>query len=109
MGPTFDGRIKPDIVAPGSNITSTIYDDEQITNPEFVDDGYGVKSGTSMATPCVSGSLALMLEAFWDTYGTNKSRPLSSTMKAILIETARDLVQTPNVTGEPDCPDLGAQ
>jgi subtilisin family serine protease len=106
MGPTFDGRIKPDIVAPGSNITSTVYDDERITNPEFQDDGYGVMSGTSMATPCVSGSLALMLEAFWATHGINKSRPLFSTMKAILIETAHDLVQTPNTSGEPDCPDF---
>ena len=95
LGPTFDGRIKPDLVAPGHNIRSTVFND-----------GYGLDSGTSMATPATSGVAALMLEAFWDTYGADTPRPLFSTMKAILIETADDLVQAPILPGEPNCPDF---
>ncbi|GEM_PF-4281284 len=42
---------KPDIVAPGVNINSTV-----------PDSGYGLKSGTSMATPHISGCAALILQ-----------------------------------------------
>ncbi len=48
------GLIRPDISAPGKNITSLNY---QTGN------GYIEYDGTSMATPCVSGVLALMLQA----------------------------------------------
>lgn len=48
------GLIRPDISAPGANITSLNY----ATN-----NGYIEYDGTSMATPCVSGVLALLLEA----------------------------------------------
>lgn len=94
MGPTFDGRIKPDLVAPG-RCSSTVYNNR-----------YDFKSGTSMASPCAAGVTALMLEAFWDTYGDDNLRPLFSTMRAILIETADDLVQAPNEPGQDDCPDF---
>ena len=48
------GLIRPDIAAPGANIISLNY----ATN-----NGYIEYDGTSMATPCVSGVLALLLEA----------------------------------------------
>lgn len=51
-GPTLDGRIKPDVVAPGVGITST----------KLVS-GYEPRSGTSMAAPFVAGVAALMLDA----------------------------------------------
>jgi Mg-chelatase subunit ChlD len=95
MGPTFDGRIKPDVMAPGRSIKSTVFNN-----------AYGFNTGTSMASPCAAGVIALMLEAFWDTYGADNPRPLFSTMKAILIQTAQDLIQNPNQPGEPDCPDF---
>ena len=48
------GLIRPDISAPGKNVTSLNYG---------TGDGYIQYDGTSMATPCVSGVLALMLQA----------------------------------------------
>lgn len=52
-GPTRNCIKKPDIVVPGSNIVSCSYRG-----------GYTVKSGTSMATPVVSGAVALLLSRY---------------------------------------------
>lgn len=58
-GPTLDGRVKPDIVSPGVSITSA---------RAGTSAGYVTYSGTSMATPFVSGTVALALEeaSGWD-------------------------------------------
>ncbi len=51
---TQPGLIRPDISAPGKNVTSLDY----LTGNDYVE-----YDGTSMATPCVSGVLALLLDA----------------------------------------------
>lgn len=50
-GPTFECVCKPDLVAPGGHVVSCM-----------PGGGYGIKSGTSMSTPIISGAIALMLE-----------------------------------------------
>ncbi len=69
-GPTADGRIKPDITAPGAYIVSSINSHfpfnklDQVTtvNREEADYPFGVMMGTSMAAPAVTGMVALCLQ-----------------------------------------------
>ncbi|HAS42498.1 MAG TPA: peptidase S8 [Microscillaceae bacterium] len=75
-GPTDDGRIKPDIVANGSSVYST--DDDSDTD-------YTVKSGTSMSTPSVSGSLGLLQQHY---HKQNGRYMRAATLKALVIHTA---------------------
>ena len=68
-GPTLDGRIKPDICAPGEDIVAARSAPAAAANPAahppFAGAGggrYTLKSGTSMATPLVAGTIACLLE-----------------------------------------------
>ncbi len=75
-GPTDDGRIKPDIVANGKELTSCDYDNNA---------DYEILSGTSMSTPNVSGSANLLFRQYESLIGTT---PLASTIKGVIIQTA---------------------
>ncbi len=101
-GPTDDGRLKPIVVAGGGQIggdggiKSTIPNRFTNAGPRNCDGSgddycypYDVMFGTSMATPAVAGSIALMLEHYRDVYGTTGNF-WPSTAKAILVQTARD-------------------
>jgi hypothetical protein len=77
-GPAHDGRIKPEIVAKGSSVYST-------TNPNL----YTLKSGTSMACPGISGTLAQLYHAYGDL--NDGEEPTGGLMKMILMNTADDL------------------
>ena len=62
-GPTADGRIKPDVVAPGSYILSTrSRDTSSLGWAPSADPLYYFNGGTSMATPLVAGCTALVRE-----------------------------------------------
>jgi subtilisin family serine protease len=89
-GPTADGRIKPDLVAPGTNIVSA-----RSSHPK-AGEGWGVfdpnylyMGGTSMATPILSGALAVQREFLLKKLG----RPTISAalMKAYAVASADDL------------------
>ncbi|MBV9476834.1 MAG: S8 family serine peptidase [Acidobacteria bacterium] len=76
-GPAKDGRVKPDVVARGTNVFSTV-----------PIDSYGTKSGTSMSTPVVTGTAGLLTEQWRRTYGVT---PLPVELKTLLIAGAFDL------------------
>ena len=59
-GPNDDWVIKPDVVAPGNDITSSVPRAGQLASP----DGYGEAGGTSMAAPHVAGILAQLTELY---------------------------------------------
>jgi len=61
LGPTRDGRMKPDIVAPGLYIASARSSMIPVSDSD-PDIDHRVLAGTSMATPHVAGVIALMLQ-----------------------------------------------
>ena len=63
-GPTGDGRLKPDLVAPGERVTSCAAGTKLVSRGGEVPDspaGYVDDTGTSMAAPHVSGAIAAFL------------------------------------------------
>lgn len=62
QGPTTDGRIKPDISAPGVNIISSLGREAPKIGFSMVDARSVAASGTSIACPVVTGAIALYLE-----------------------------------------------
>ncbi len=82
-GPCDDGRIKPDIVANGVSLRSAVD-----TNPT----AYANMSGTSMASPNAAGSVNLIAHEYQRRFG---APPLSSTLKAIVINTADEAGPSP--------------
>ncbi|MGE5672786.1 MAG: S8 family serine peptidase, partial [Mycobacterium leprae] len=78
-GPTLDGRTKPDLVAPGDNITSL-----------YLNHGFRAWSGTSFAAPHIAGLGAMLIQA-------TGAEPLL--IKEGLMATSTDLGYGPNSSG----------
>jgi serine protease AprX len=89
-GPTDDGRIKPEIVAPGTNILSTFskHPKAEVLWGKYNED-YVWSGGTSMATPLVAGAAAVTRQILQTRFKV--SSPSSSLLKAFMLNFATDL------------------
>ena len=103
-GTTLDGRIKPDIVAPGVMICSARAEEAQYASGSSCstathNDGttplYMALNGSSMATPVAAGAAAMTRQYLRESEGI--SEPRSDLIRAILINGAEDI-------GNPDIP-----
>ncbi|MCB0378779.1 MAG: S8 family serine peptidase [Bdellovibrionales bacterium] len=89
-GPTDDGRIKPDIVAPGTNILSVrsqVKDASELWG--CIDQDYCWCGGTSMATPLTAGAASVLRQYLATARGM--SNPSAAMVKGLLMHTATDL------------------
>jgi subtilisin family serine protease len=108
-GPASDGRIKPDVVAPGTWVLSGYSDEYQqhydgSANPQdnaYQYDGWGFPlnryykymGGTSMSNPLVAGGAAIVRDFYQKTYTVNASAAL---VKATLVNSAVDMLDENN-------------
>lgn len=90
-GPTKDGRIKPDVVAPGSNILSNcshMKDADELWGRYNID--YCYSGGTSMSAPLAAGAAAVIRERLVSD-SSRFNGPSAALIKAIMLHTAEDL------------------
>ncbi|MCH7884852.1 MAG: S8 family serine peptidase [Planctomycetes bacterium] len=83
-GPTDDGRIKPDLVGNGVGLFSSVAGN---------DGDYATFTGTSMSSPNVAGSLALLIQHYRETHGGADMR--SATLKGLAIHTTDETGAAP--------------
>lgn len=85
-GPADDGRVKPDLAANGTNLTSTWAGGVTINACTGLD--YCTISGTSMSSPVVTGTIGLLIEHYRNLFGGLDPSP--DLVKALLVNTAQD-------------------
>jgi hypothetical protein len=103
-GPTDDGRIKPEIVAPGTTVLSVRAEQAaQATlqfygryQPQPPNQNYAYSRGTSMATPLAAGAATLVRE--WLVKDRRLTNPTAALLKALMVHGAAQLpgAATPN-------------
>ena len=77
-GPMDDGRVVPTVSAKGEAVYSTM-----------PSDGYGLMDGTSMATPTVTGQLALLVERYMQL--NRGEEPIAALVRGLAANTATDM------------------
>lgn len=88
LGPTRDGRIKPDVAAPGSLIASARSQEKVFEPIEIVDDNHVIMQGTSMASPHVAGIAALVWESNPGLTGAQMRERLRRTADSVAVDGA---------------------
>lgn len=102
-GPADDHRIKPDLVAPGTDILST----RSAVAPRsafwgaYLGNKYAYMGGTSMATPLVAGCAALVREYY---VKTRKHIPSAALLKATLLNGTKWLTGLDSIAEHPQMP-----
>jgi hypothetical protein len=91
-GPTKEGRFKPDVVAPGTMILSTL--SRAVASPSTTfgtssDPAFFFDAGTSMATPLIAGCVAVLRGAL---IKGGTAAPSAALLKALLINGSVELV-----------------
>jgi hypothetical protein len=95
-GPTQDGRVKPDLVAPGTHVTGAAtqdpaYDGSGVCEKYYPDGQslYTWSSGTSHSAPAASGAASLVYRYYQDHFGGQAPSP--AMLKAYLVQSTRYL------------------
>ena len=88
-GPTDDGRIKPDLVAPGDYVRSCKSQEADSAQGSWSNNWYLEYSGTSMATPAAAGAAVLVREYLMEVIG--RQAPQGALIKGLLILGAQDM------------------
>eukprot|EP00814_Leptocylindrus_danicus_P000390 CAMPEP_0116003412 /NCGR_PEP_ID=MMETSP0321-20121206/41_1 /TAXON_ID=163516 /ORGANISM="Leptocylindrus danicus var. danicus, Strain B650" /LENGTH=1052 /DNA_ID=CAMNT_0003471617 /DNA_START=103 /DNA_END=3258 /DNA_ORIENTATION=- len=128
VGPTEDDRIKPDIVAPGRTLLSAgarqnkVGECDDNERPKVGDTiknnvGLSFSQGTSMASPVVAGTAALVRQYFQDGYypsgkpnAPDAMTPTAALMKAVILNGGQPLTGIDNVSStKPSSPYDSAQ
>lgn len=107
LGPTRDGRIKPDVVAPGTFVYSTAFCEGSVEacrlpSGSLCNAGGTVKrqgyyasdTGSSVSAAVATGALALVLDRYRRTFPQKTAKaqqPLPSTLRAVIAHSARDV------------------
>ncbi|MFL5542386.1 MAG: S8 family serine peptidase, partial [Longimicrobiaceae bacterium] len=109
-GPCMDDRVKPDVVAPGTDILSTLastaprpLDEEVFWGEDPARPGYAYMGGTSMAAPLVAGCAALVRQWYVEDRG---HEPSAALLKATLVNGTRWLSGPDAVEGHPTTPNF---
>src|SRR5437763_891275 len=93
VGPTRDGRIKPDVVGP-----ATVLSGDSDLNATTHNCNYSNQSGTSWASPTIAGAAALVRQYYTDGYypsgaptASDRFTPSAALLKATIVAAARSV------------------